>query len=114
MKKLTLIVARDDEHGGQFETSAWALDVPGLAAWNQPGKFMDVVIKRAWQLMHIPSGTMIEAAYKRDHIVGLADAVRHIDWDRELVDIPSTDLASAVYAIREWWEHHDELHREAA
>lgn len=101
MKKLTLVVARDDEHGGQFEVSAWALDVPGLAAWNNPGKFMDVVLKKPWCLMHIPSGMHVDSAFKRDELVDIANALADIDWTQE--NIPSLELAHAILVMREWW-----------
>ncbi len=102
MKKTTITVARTLDMGGPFDVSAWALDTPGLAAWSNPGKMGDKIIKRSWQLMHIPSGMHVESAYKRSHLVVLADLLADVtDWTQ--YDIPSTDLARAVYVIRMFW-----------
>lgn len=109
MKKITLVVDRVEEMGGPFEVTAWALDTPGLAAWNNPGTYMDVVLKRSWCLMHVPSGMHVGSAFKRDELVSIAHALDHIDWTQE--EVPSMDLAHAVLALREWWANYTETER---
>lgn len=63
---------------------AWQTDVPGLAAWNNPGKFKGVVVKRAWQLMHVPSGMHVASGLKRDDVCQIADLLAGVcDWTEQ-------------------------------
>lgn len=93
---------------------AWVL-CGAAASLVNPNMLNHPPLKRAWQLIHAPSGLIVCSASKREDCVRYADMLDGItDWDVPRAEIPSTSLRIAYDRINEYDAEQARTAREAA